>query len=193
MVALKAPCTGEPARPGMLFGLVHRLRALAKPWPRAFADFLASDRARRKLREGGRGGQEGREGGAQGLRSLHELPEHFSRTCLAGCVLAVARRGSADSQGGGLGGWLTHVPQDGAAERQAGGEGMGVEGEQPHRSLQQRGSPPAESRRTTHPPHIRRLHPHSPPTRRAVSQALQRHRQAIFCIPLPSLMIGRTH
>ena len=42
---------------------------------------------------------------------LQELPEHFSWAWLAGCVLTVARRGSADSQGDGLGGWLTALRQ----------------------------------------------------------------------------------
>ena len=43
-VALKAPCTAEPGRPGMLFGRDRRLLALAKAWLRAFADFSLDPR-----------------------------------------------------------------------------------------------------------------------------------------------------
>ena len=61
-----------------------------------------------------------------------------------------------------------------ASSRRAGRHETSIDegGEQAHRSLKQRGSPPLESRGSKHPPQTRRPQPLRPPSRRAGPRAV---------------------
>ncbi len=61
-----------------------------------------------------------------------------------------------------------------ASSRHAGRHEISIDGggEKAHRSLEQRGSPPVDSRGSKHPPRTRRPHPLHPPFRRAGPRAV---------------------